>query len=283
MILAFEKGYSALPGVMAKPINSWGDFRKTLKLLADPTVKERYSTIIIDTADIAYQYCERFVCNNNDVDAVSDIAYGKGYGLVGAEFDEGIRKILQMDYGLVLISHSTEKTFKNEKGEEYTQICPTLDKRGRLICERTCDIIGYSTPVQTEDGVKTYLFMRGTPQYVAGSRFAYIPDHIEFNYHNLVAAINEAIDKQAQEDGNEFFTDEATRIITQDIEYDYDYLMSEISNVIGQLMEQSENNAIKITAIVEKNLGRGKKVGECGPAQSEQLDLILSDLKELVK
>lgn len=207
----------------------------------------------------------------------------KGYGLVGAEFDEGIRKILQMDYGLVLISHSTEKTFKNEKGEEYTQICPTLDKRGRLICERTCDIIGYSTPVQTEDGVKTYLFMRGTPQYVAGSRFAYIPDHIEFNYHNLVAAINEAIDKQAQEDGNEFFTDEATRIITQDIEYDYDYLMSEISNVIGQLMEQSENNAIKITAIVEKNLGRGKKVGECGPAQSEQLDLILSDLKELVK
>ena len=75
----------------------------------------------------------------------------KGYGLVGAEFDEGIRKILQMDYGLVLISHSTEKTFKNEKGEEYTQICPTLDKRGRLICERTCDIIGYSTPIQTEE------------------------------------------------------------------------------------------------------------------------------------
>lgn len=79
MILAFEKGYSALPGVMAKPINSWGDFRKTLKLLADPAVKERYSTIIIDTADIAYQYCERFVCNNNNVDAVSDIAYGETF------------------------------------------------------------------------------------------------------------------------------------------------------------------------------------------------------------
>ena len=46
-------------------------------MLADPATKERYSTIIIDTADIAYQYCERFVCNNNNVDAVSDIAYGK--------------------------------------------------------------------------------------------------------------------------------------------------------------------------------------------------------------
>ena len=42
------------------------------------------------------------------------------------------------------------------------------------------------------------LFMRGTQRYMAGSRFKYTPDYIDFSYDNLVNAIAEAIDKQAQ-------------------------------------------------------------------------------------
>ena len=45
--------------------------------------------------------------------------------------------------------------------------------------------------------------MRGTPRYEAGSRFKYTPDYIDFTYENLVNAIGEAIDKQAQEDGEQ--------------------------------------------------------------------------------
>ena len=78
------------------------------------------------------------------------------------EFDECIRKILQMDYGLVLISHAQDKTFKDEQGQEYNQIIPTLENKARLVCERTCDIIGYSRIVDTEEGAKTKLFLRGT-------------------------------------------------------------------------------------------------------------------------
>ena len=48
-----EKGYSALPGVYAKPMNSWGDMIKVLRELKDPAVKEKFETIVIDTARIA--------------------------------------------------------------------------------------------------------------------------------------------------------------------------------------------------------------------------------------
>ena len=54
----------------------------------------------------------------------------------------------------------------------------------------------------------TKLFLRGTPRYEAGSRFKYTPDVIDFSYKALVDAICEAIDKQAQEEGAELFTDE---------------------------------------------------------------------------
>ena len=66
------------------------------------------------------------------------------------------------------------------------------------------DIIGYSRQIDTEAGLKTFLFMRGTPRFEAGSRFKYTPDRIEFTYQNLVDAIADAIDKQAEEDGSAY-------------------------------------------------------------------------------
>ena len=256
-----------MPGVYAQPINSWGEFKKLFSELKTPEVQEKFQTIVIDTADIAYGYCEKFICGREAVDTIGDIPYGKGYALVSTEFDEAIRKILQLNYGLILISHAKVKTEKNAKGEDVaSQIVPTLDNRGRLICERTCDIIGYSRSVTNESGgTETRLFMRGTPQYVAGSRFKYVPESIEFTYDNLVKAISDAIDKQAEETGGKYITDEATQVVTEDVTYDFDYLMTRFNDLVGNLMSENQSNAVKITAIVDKFLGKGKKVGDCTP------------------
>jgi len=137
-LLAFEKGYSAIPGAMAQPINSWSEFRQVLRQLKDDKAKETFETIIVDTADIAYDYCVKYICANNDVDSIGDIGYGKGYGLVEKEFDESLRQIVQMGYGLVVISHEADKTFKNENGTEYNKIVPTLDKRANNVLARMC-------------------------------------------------------------------------------------------------------------------------------------------------
>lgn len=282
LLLAFEKGYNALPGVYAQPINSWGEFKKLFSELKTPEVQEKFQTIIIDTCDIAYNYCEKYICNREGVDTIGDLPYGKGYAMVGTEFDEAIRRILQLNYGLVLISHSKEKTLKDTKGEEYTQIIPTLDNRGRLICERTCDIIGYSCTVDTEEGKKTRLFMRETPRYMAGSRFKYTPDYIDFSYENLVNAIAAAIDKQAEEDGGKFISDKATQVVTEEVTYDFDQLTKEFQDLVGTLMTANQSNSSKITAIVDKYLGKGKKVSDCTSDQAEQIDLIVHDLKALV-
>lgn len=282
LLLAFEKGYNAIPGIMAQPLNTWGEFKKVLTELKDPAVQEKFSTIVIDTADIAYNLCEKYVCNREGVDNIQDLGYGKGYKMAANEFDESIRKILQLNYGLVLISHAQDKTFKDANGEEYNQIVPTLDNKARLICQRTCDIVGYSCTVDTDDGRKTLLYMRESPRYMAGSRFKYTPDYIEFSYENLVAAIADAIDKQAQETGGKYITEERTQAVTQDVTYDFDALKSEFQEIVSDLMSANQSNAAKITAIVDKYLGKGKKVNDCSPEQAEQIDLIVHDLKLLI-
>ena len=296
-LLAFEKGYNAIPGAMAQPINSWSDFRKVLRQLKDPKAKEKFETIIIDTADIAYDYCEKYICANAKrsdggigVDTIGDIAYGKGYTLVANEFDSCLRSIVQMGYGIVLISHAVDKTFKDEQGREFNQIVPTLGNKARDIVARMCDIIGYSRTVEDQDGeLSTKLFLRGTPRYVAGSRFKYTPDYIDFNYLSLVNAISEAIDKQMEEDGKEYFTDTRSTIHTQtaDVELNFDILMTEFTDTINAIIEKAGESfeptyQPKIIQITEKYLGKGNKVSQISRDQTEALNLIVDDLKELL-
>ena len=288
LLLAFETGYLAIPGVMAQPINKWAEFKQVLKQLKDDKAHEQFSNIIIDTSDIAYDLCEKYVCNQNGVSAINEIPYGQGWAKASKEFDEALRSIPQMGYGLVLISHSQDKTFKDETGEEYNQIVPTLANRPRLIVDRMSDIIGYAHPVQEEDGsTHTVLYMRGTPRFVAGSRFKYTPDMIDFTYENLVNAIGDAIDKQAAELDGKLVTDTRTTAYNVAPDVDFDSLMEEFKALTKQIQKNTGAEfktkwAPKITHIVDKYLGVGKKVNDCTPAQAEQLELIVSDLKDEV-
>lgn len=287
LLLAFEKGYSAIPGVMAKDINTWGEFKKVLSELKDPQVKETFYNIVIDTADIAYALCEKYICNmesneKNTYDAIGDIPFGKGYKLAMTEFDECIRKILQMGYGLILISHAQNKSYTDENGVEYNKITPTLDARGRLVCERTCDIIGYSRGIETGEGVQTKLFLRGTPRFVAGSRFRHTPEVIDFNYDSLVKAIGDAIDKEALEYSNQYVTEERVAIHTEEKTYDFESLKNQFKTIVNTLMEANQSNGIKITEVVEKYLGKNRKVNECTEAHAEQLNSIVEELSGLM-
>ena len=297
LLLAFEKGYNAIPGAMAQPINSWRDFRNVLRQLKEPEVQAKFETIIVDTADIAYDYCENYICANNNVNAIGDIGYGKGYTMVAKEFDEGLRKIVQMNYGLVLISHAVDKTFTDEQGREYNQIVPTLGNKPRNIVGRMCDIIGYSRSVQDAEGnTSTKLFMRGTPRYIAGSRFKYTPDYIDFSYNELCKAIGEAIDKQIAEDGEEYFTENRNNLYNTAVELDFDELMTEFQTIVANIPGSSDTTGEteegkkfkeywqpRITQIIENNLGKGKKIKDANRDQVEAIGLIVDDLSELVK
>lgn len=287
IIFAFEKGYSTIPGVMAQPINSWNEFRRLLVELKDEETKKMFQTVVIDTADIAYDYCNQYICDDNNVDNIADLSYGKGYSLVEKEFDTCLRKIIQLDYGLVLISHSTERTEKDEQGNEYSKIEPTLDKRGRKICERTCDIIGLSRSVTNKETgqLETRLFLRETPRFVAGSRFKYIPDSIVFTYDNLVNAIGDAIDKEANETGNKFVTDERKN---EYAEHEIDMpkfsdMREEAEKLFGELINKDAGNRLKISKIITEYLGVGKKFQDTTEMDAEKVWLILQELRVLNK
>jgi len=57
LLLAFERGYNALGGVMAQDVNTWGEMKQIYRELKKPEVQAVYKTIVVDTVDIAADLC----------------------------------------------------------------------------------------------------------------------------------------------------------------------------------------------------------------------------------
>ena len=81
LILAFERGYNALPGVIAQDITSWGELKQVYRELKKPEVQEVYKSIIVDTVDIAASLCEKYICNQLDIDTLGDVGYGEIFAM----------------------------------------------------------------------------------------------------------------------------------------------------------------------------------------------------------
>lgn len=282
LLLAFERGYNALPGVIAQDITTWGEMKQVVRELKKPEVKERFKSLIVDTADIAADCCQKYMCNQLGIENIGDGGWTvNGWAKYKKEFEDTFRTLTQLGYAVVFISHDKEKTIAPQNAKEYQQIGSSMQSSALSIIENMSDIIGYAHPKMTENGSQMVLTLRSNDNSIrCGCRFKHIRPEIDFNYRALTEALNEAIDREAAETNNQFVTNErqAATIVK---EYDYDTLMAEFQEIAGQLMERAAaTNGPKITQIIEKYLGKGKKITETTRDQAEFVYLIVNEIKE---
>lgn len=279
LLLAFERGYNALPGVLAQDITTWGQMKEVLRELKKPDVKAAFKTIIVDTVDIASVLCEKYICSQLGIENIGDGGWGtNGWAKVKREWEQTFRAITMDGYAVVFISHSKEKTFKPKSGNEYTQIVPSCSTAYNEIIKNMSDIVGYIDV----NGNERKLVLRSPDGSIeCKCRFKHISPVIDFSYQSLVNALNDAIDKEATETGNKFVTNERAAVATV-VEYDYEALMTEFSTVAGDLMNRNQTKyGPLITQVIDRILGRGKKISDTTPDQAEFVYLILQEVKEI--
>lgn len=281
LILAFERGYNALPGVFAQDIGTWGDVRAIVRELKKPEVKEKFQTVVFDTVDIAGTLCEKYICAQNNVDKIGEIPYGSGWNLMKKEFEEVVRTIAGLGYAVFFISHEKDKLFKRKDGTEYNQIIPSCPNTFNDICKNLADIYAYTEKFDNNGVAQVRLVIRSIDNSIdCGSRFKYIDPVIEMSYNSLVNALNRAIDKEAVETDGQFVTSERNvQVVEKNL--NYDELITEFNELAGVLMNRDPAAyGPKITFVVERYLGKGKKVSESTLAQVELLDLIVQEIKD---
>ncbi len=290
ILVAFEKGYNMLSGVMAQPINKWKealDVKKQLlkdaKVVADGEKSETvYKTVIVDTIDIAYDLCEKFILDKEGVEYLDETEKMRGYRAVSREYDKFFQEIMKAGYTLVCISHATTKQVK-ENGEKYDKTIPTVPDRGFLVVSRLVDVCAYATFEPNPDDPNNpnrVLIMRGSKNLEAGSRNKYMSTKIPFTYEALREDMEQAVEKLKAEGGkvtesaNNLYKDQSEKI-------DFKATMAEIRKIAKALNNLDLMN--DYTKIVNEYLGKGRSVKDCDESQSDMLALILEDLKDYVK
>lgn len=279
LILGFEKGYNGLAGVMAVDLPKWSKMKEVLRDLKKPEVQEKFDTIIVDTATIAWELAEEYICMQNDVTEISEIPWGRGYKLTAKEFNSTMRQITMLGYGLVFISHSEEKPIADgEEGETF--VAPALEKRAYKIINGMVDIIGY-IKVDLENGNRT-LITRANKHVVAGSRFRFLPAEIELSYDKLVEALVSAIEQEGKASGG-MIMDE--RLNEKTTNRSFAETMKEAGGLWQEILEKAEDKeakALEMRSIVKEHFGSDIKLSETTEAQQDLVELVIFDLKELL-
>ena len=171
-------------------------------------------------------------------------------------------------------------------GGEYTKIVPKGDKRiVDAICDAV-DIIAYAQPNAPDaNGNETpsSLLITNTPRVLAGSRFDYMPKFIpEFSAENLLKAVEQAIIEQEKQEGIKavsYAEQQKTHEVAKSLSYDE--LMAGIREYAEKMFNPDTGMDPRYIAIVDEHLGKGGSVMNATPEQSQQLEMILFDLKNL--
>lgn len=279
LLVAFERGYNAHAGIMAQPIEKWSEFKQLLRQLHNDAVKEKFYTISIDTATIAYQKCVEYICIQNGVSKIGDIPYGAGYAAVKQEFENSLREITMLGYGLILTAHVATRTEMVADGSEVEFLAPDLDKRAYSIINGLVDVIGYiSNDFDAEGNSHRYLYTHATPTIMAGTRFPALSKKIPFSYQNFADELAKAIE---QAGGEGQIIDAPIELVTN--APDFQELREEAKQLWTQLIEENEDNAAIILHKLEQAFGKPTKLSEITPAQVDLLELAVIDMRDMVK
>jgi hypothetical protein len=150
-------------------VTDWSVFQAGVKLLEKN--KGQFKTVIIDTADRAYDLCLDWVCKDRHIEYPSDDEWGKAWRAVKQEFMEQIHRILQTGRGVVFVSHAREQEIKTQSGLKYTRIFPTMSAQARTVIEALVDCFFYCEYMKDATGQTIrVLICEGDETIWAGAR-----------------------------------------------------------------------------------------------------------------
>lgn len=283
--LAFGKsGLSGLNNVPFQSIKSWSEFKKFVKVFCDPknyeAIHQNYQTLILDEMEILYSYCEKYVANTEGVNKIKE--GNGGYGLwkdLATEWETELLKVIGSGFCVIFILH----TAQDDTGKNF----PVGDAKRMLpILINHSEVIGYvkSNGVDSDTGrsIHSSLMLADTPEWFARTRNEYFDSVIEdFTAENLIKAYYDAIDRQEKAEGVKAITREERDSMFETKKRPFNEVMDELQEV-GQKVVEKYGSKEKLTEVVESVLGKGALVSNATPKQQEAVEVVLSNLKDLL-
>ena len=204
IFIEVEDGTSQLDIVRFPRPESWTEVLEAIETLTKDV--HNHQTLVLDSLDRAEQLLWDHICKRDGEPNIEAYGYGKGYSAALDEWRLFISALERLQRAkpmhVVLIGHSTTKTFKNPEGDDFDRYELKLHVKASGFLREWCDAVlfaNYETFVQKEKnkrvkGVDTgarLIFTQRRAAYDAKNRFA-LPDFLHLSWAEFESAVKAA-------------------------------------------------------------------------------------------
>jgi len=189
-----EDGLSEIDAPRFPLAHSINDVFKFMAMLISD--EHSYKTCVIDTLDWFEALVWEKICEEKEVNNISEIGYQKGFDFAMNYHEKMIRGLTKLrrerKMAIILLAHNEIKTFNNPEGENWDQYIIKLHKKAAKKYEEFCDAVlflNHKAYVTKEKGAlkakvvgsdERAIFTKPRPAFSAKCRYKKIPYEIPF-------------------------------------------------------------------------------------------------------
>ena len=187
IFFAWEQGQKTLEAYIYD-CYTWKDLLTFIKkarkeLKEDPDSELKGKVIIMDTAELMGDACQRYICEMNNWDDPSDSAYGSAYTIIKEELNKRLNELEELGFKVSFITHEKTKKTSFKSGIEYEKIIPSLNSSTRTpVVDRVDTVMYFTYDYDTnEDGErarKRVVYFNGGDTIEAKTRIVGLPERV---------------------------------------------------------------------------------------------------------
>ena len=173
-------------GRITKRKFAWEIFKEAI---ADLEKGSEFETIVVDLLEDTYEYCRLYMYDQLGITHESDDSF-RAWDKVRTEYLSNIKRLLNLDYNIILISHEdTSKDLTKKGGDKVTAIMPNLNEKASKKIAGMVDL----TLRLVVDGDKRTLQCKTDEVVFGGGRLSVKATEIPLSWDALCAVYDEAI------------------------------------------------------------------------------------------
>lgn len=179
-------------GRIAKRKFAWEIFKEAI---SDLEKGSDFETVVVDLLEDTYEYCRLYMYDQLGITHESDDSF-RAWDKVRTEYLSNIKRLLNLDYNIILISHEdTSKDLTKRGGDKVTAIMPNLNEKASKKIAGMVDLVARLVV----DGDKRTLNFKSDEVVFGGGRLQGVKTtEIPLSWDALCEVYDEAIGKVAE-------------------------------------------------------------------------------------
>ncbi len=126
-----------------------------------------FKTVVIDLIEDVYEACRVYMYDKLGIEHESDAGYGKGYDMIKTEFLTTMKRIINSDYNIILLSHDKTEEVKLRNGTTITSFTVNLQEK---IAKKLAGMVDITARVVLDDNNNRFMDFTYNDYVFGGNR-----------------------------------------------------------------------------------------------------------------